>query len=41
MRAAGALVLVALAVASCGGSGPHASDPSGSTLVATWLDPEG
>ena len=35
MRAVGVLVLVALAIASCGGSGSHASDPSGSTLVAT------
>jgi len=41
MRAAGALVLVALALASCGGSGSPASDPGGSTLVATWQDPDG
>jgi 3',5'-cyclic AMP phosphodiesterase CpdA len=41
MRAAGLLVLVALAVASCGGGGSHASDPGGSTRVATWRDPDG
>jgi 3',5'-cyclic AMP phosphodiesterase CpdA len=41
MRAAGVLVLVALALASCGGGGSPASDPSGSTLVATWQDPDG
>jgi 3',5'-cyclic AMP phosphodiesterase CpdA len=41
MRAAGLLVLVALALASCGGGGSHASDPGGSTRVATWRDPDG
>jgi 3',5'-cyclic AMP phosphodiesterase CpdA len=41
MRAAALLVLVALALVSCGGSGSHAPDPSGSTLVATWQDPDG
>ena len=40
-RAGGLLVLVALAVASCGGGGTHASDPGGSTRVATWRDPDG
>ncbi len=41
MRAAFALVLVALAVASCGGGGSHATAPGGSTLAATWRDPDG
>jgi 3',5'-cyclic AMP phosphodiesterase CpdA len=41
MRACGLLVLVALAAASCGGSGSHAPDPGGSTRVATWQDPDG
>jgi 3',5'-cyclic AMP phosphodiesterase CpdA len=41
MRAAGLLVLLALALAGCGGSGSPAPGPSGSTLVATWQDPDG
>jgi 3',5'-cyclic AMP phosphodiesterase CpdA len=43
MRAAATLVLLALALslAGCGGSGARPSDPGGSTLVATWQDPDG
>jgi 3',5'-cyclic AMP phosphodiesterase CpdA len=41
MRTAAALVALALVLASCGGSGSHPSDPGGSTLVATWEDPDG
>jgi 3',5'-cyclic AMP phosphodiesterase CpdA len=43
MRAGALLALVALAVAlaGCGGSGSQPADPGGSTLVATWHDPDG
>ena len=43
MRAAAALALVALALvlASCGGSSSRTSDRGGSTVVATWHDPDG
>ena len=41
MRAAAALVALALVLASCGGSGSQPSDLGGSTLVATWQDPDG
>ena len=36
-----AVVAVAVALAGCGGSGSQPADPGGSTLVATWHDPDG
>jgi 3',5'-cyclic AMP phosphodiesterase CpdA len=41
MRAAGALVALAFILASCGGSGSQPPNAGGSTLVATWQDPDG
>jgi 3',5'-cyclic AMP phosphodiesterase CpdA len=41
MRVAAAVVALALVLASCGASGSQPSDPGGSTLVATWQDPDG
>jgi 3',5'-cyclic AMP phosphodiesterase CpdA len=41
MRRALMIALLALIVAGCGGSGPGAADPDGSTLTATWHDPDG
>jgi 3',5'-cyclic AMP phosphodiesterase CpdA len=41
MRRALVVALLALVVAGCGGSGPGAADPDGSTLTATWHDPDG
>ncbi len=41
MRAAVALALAALAVAGCGGSGSQSPDSGGSTVAATWHDPDG
>ena len=41
MRAAVALAVAALAVAGCGGSGSQSPDSGGSTVAATWHDPDG
>jgi 3',5'-cyclic AMP phosphodiesterase CpdA len=41
MRAALALVLLALVAAGCGGAGAGTAAPGGSTLAATWRDPDG
>jgi 3',5'-cyclic AMP phosphodiesterase CpdA len=41
MRAIVAVALVALTLAGCGAGSSHPSDAGGSTLVATWRDPDG
>jgi 3',5'-cyclic AMP phosphodiesterase CpdA len=41
MRAAAAIALLALALASCDATSSHPSDTGGSTLVSTWQDPDG
>ena len=41
MRAAAILALVLLAAAGCGGSGSRPAASDGSTLTATWRDPDG
>jgi 3',5'-cyclic AMP phosphodiesterase CpdA len=41
MRATVALALVALALAGCGGGGSPRSAADGSTVAATWHDPDG
>jgi Calcineurin-like phosphoesterase len=41
MRAAVVLALVVLTVAACGGGSSRPSAPGGSTLAATWRDPDG
>ena len=41
MRAALVLALVALATAGCGGAGTRPAASDGSTLAATWRDPDG
>jgi 3',5'-cyclic AMP phosphodiesterase CpdA len=41
MRPALGLALAALALAACGGVGSQRADPGGSTVVATWQDPDG
>ena len=41
MRAAALLAFVVLAVTSCGGESAQPAAPGGSTLAATWRDPDG